>query len=392
MGNAIPGGDSVVQRRPAMRLDFLDALRGLAAAYVVVYHMILISNPNLGVPAWAQLVAMNGGSGVTLFFVISSFSLFYTMPMREKERWPWLSYALHRFFRIAPLFYVLIVLTVIRDHIIFHATHPWWVILSSGTFLFNLIPAQQEGFVWASWTIGVEMLFYVAFPFIYMRTKNLWQAISFLLATMLLWWACDLVLSYLNLSPEAVTSYRQWFFPKFLPEFAFGAIAFFIIQKALPWSHEHQEISSSLGMMLLLAAAFLYLSVLKGAGYFGLPDPRYANALCCLIVVIALALRSVKLLVNRLTRLMGEISYSLYLNHPTLVLLLGPAYKWIYAHAGNLSLAFVACCLLTYGILIPFSMFTYKFIERPGVKLGKRFYASLERRYAVAGPAVSQAR
>jgi peptidoglycan/LPS O-acetylase OafA/YrhL len=375
-----------------MRLDFLDALRGLAAAYVVVYHMILISNPNLVVPAWAHLVAMNGGAGVTLFFVISSFSLFYTMPMRERERWPWLSYALHRFFRIAPLFYVWIVLTIIRDHIVFEATHPWWMILASGSFLFNLLPAQQEGFVWASWTIGVEMLFYVVFPFVYLRTKNVWQAISFLLASMLVWWTCDLVLSYLNFSPEVLASYRQWFFPKFLPEFAFGAIAFFIIQKALPWSHERPEMSSSVGMMLLLAAAFLYLSVLKGTGYFGLPDPRYANALCCLVVVIALALRSAKLLVNRLTRLMGEISYSLYLNHPTLVFLLGPVYKRIYAHAGNLTIAFVACCLLTYAVLIPLSMFTYKFIERPGVKLGKRCYAWIERRYAEAGQVVEQAR
>ncbi|WP_158543458.1 acyltransferase family protein [Dyella solisilvae] len=382
---------SAATSRSAMRLDFLDALRGLAAAYVVVFHMILISNPNLDVPAWGHLVAFNGGTGVTLFFVISSFSLFYTMPAREKERWPWLSYALHRFFRIAPLFYLWIVLTIIRDHYVYQATHTWGMILASGSFLFNFIPMHQEGFVWASWTIGVEMLFYVVFPFVYLRTKNVWQAISFLLASMLVWWACDLVLSYLNISAQALASYRQWFFPKFLPEFAFGAIAFFIVQKALPWSHERPATASSVGMMMLLAAAFMYLSVLDGVGYFGLPDPRYAKALCCFLAVLALSVRPVGLLVNGLTRLMGKVSYSMYLNHPTLVFFLGPVYRWIYGHVGSMSVAFVASCVLTYAILIPLSVLTYNLIERPGMKLGKRCYAWLERRYAVIGPIVQQA-
>jgi peptidoglycan/LPS O-acetylase OafA/YrhL len=392
MSKAVVGEGFTQTSKAAVRLDFLDALRGLAAAYVVIFHMILISDPDLGVPAWAQLIAMNGGSGVILFFVISSFSLFYTMPMRAQERWPWVSYALHRFFRIAPLFYLWIVLTIIRDHIIFQASHPWWMILASGSFVFNVIPMQQEGFVWASWTIGVEMLFYVVFPFVYVRTKNTWQAVSFLLASMLVWWACDLALTYFNLSPQTLASYRQWFFPKFLPEFAFGAIAFFLIKKALPWADKKPEMASPVGTMLLLASAFFYMSVLKGAGNFWLPDHRYAIALCCLVVVVALALRSTGLLVNSLTKLMGQASYSLYLNHPTLVLLLGPAYKWIYAHSSNLSVAFIGSCILTYALLIPFSVLTYKLVERPGMKLGKKCYVWLEKRYTRVEPIIREAR
>ena len=32
------------------RLDFVDSLRGLAAIYVVVYHMVLLPDPNLWYP------------------------------------------------------------------------------------------------------------------------------------------------------------------------------------------------------------------------------------------------------------------------------------------------------------------------------------------------------
>src|SRR5262249_28303269 len=56
-------------RRSMRRLDFVDSLRGLAAIYVVVYHMLLLPAPNLGVPHWAHDVAFSGGTAVTLFFI-----------------------------------------------------------------------------------------------------------------------------------------------------------------------------------------------------------------------------------------------------------------------------------------------------------------------------------
>lgn len=362
------------------RLDFLDAMRGLAAVYVVVYHMIFLSSPNLAVPAWARLVAFNGGAGVILFFVISAFSLFYTMPARLSERRPWLSYALHRLFRIAPLFYVWIVLTIVRDHLVYGASHSWWAIAASGSFLFNFVPGAQEGFVWASWTIGVEMLFYVAFPFIFARVRNLWSALALLVGCILLWMFCQVIIDYLAISPAAAASLRQWSFFRFLPEFSMGVVAYYVIRRALTWSEERPEAARGLGLLLVLLAGYVYIAILQGVGYLGLPDPRYAQAVCCLLVLAGLSLRSVSLLVNRLTVYLGKISYSVYLNHPTLVFFLVPVYKKIYGHTDNVSLAFVSCCLLTYAILIPLSALTYALIERPGIRWGKRCYAWLDSR------------
>lgn len=105
------------------RLEFLDALRGLAAAYVLVYHMLLLPQPNLIAPRWAEKFALNGGTGVTMFFIVSAFSLYYTMPLRLKERNPTFSFYLHRFFRIAPLFYFLIAATLVRDAWAFGVSH-----------------------------------------------------------------------------------------------------------------------------------------------------------------------------------------------------------------------------------------------------------------------------
>lgn len=363
------------------RLDFLDALRGLAACYVVLYHMIYLTNPNLVAPAWAHLWAVNGGTGVTLFFVISAFSLFYTMPARLNERMPWLSYTLHRIFRIAPLFYLWIILTIIRDHVVFHATHPWSEILASTTFVFNLVPQYQQGFVWASWTIGVEMLFYVTFPFIYARVKDLWSAAALVMGCILTWMFCQLVIEYLAIAPATAASLQQWFFPRFMPEFAVGVVAYYLLRKTIPWGDNHPDAARGIGLLLVLVATYLFIAIMRNVGDLGLPDNRYAKAVCCLLVLTGLSLRSVKPLVNKVTVYLGKISYSLYLGQPTLIYLLAPVYKKVYAHAGNLSVAFVVCCLITFTILIPLAALTYQFIERPGIKLGKRCYAWLDSHY-----------
>lgn len=365
------------------RLDFLDALRGLAAVYVIAYHLIYIPSPNLAVPAWARLWAENGGTGVTLFFVISAFSLFYTTPARFKQRLPWVSYAMHRLFRIAPLFYIWIGLTLIRDHLVFGASHPWWEIGTSAAFVFNFIPTHQEGFVWASWTIGVEMLFYVVFPFMYVRVKNVLGAVALAIGCMLAWMFIEVVINYLKISPAASASMHQWFFPRFLPEFSMGAVAYFLLRDHVPKLKRNTLVASALGLFLVLLATYIYIAIMQNMGQLGLPDNRYAKAVCCLLLVIGLSLRTIKALVNKATVFLGKISYSIYLAQPTAILLLEPVYKKIYAASSGdmaVSLAFVGCFLLTLAVVIPFAALTYYLVEKPGIKLGKRCYAWLESR------------
>lgn len=395
MNDVLRGSDAVLPVRDAQpqRLDFLDALRGLAAIYVIAYHLIFIPSPNLAVPAWARLWAANGGTGVTLFFVISAFSLFYTTPARFKQRIPWLSYAMHRFFRIAPLFYIWIVLTIIRDHLIFHAAHPWWEITASGLFIFNFVPLHQEGFVWASWTIGVEMLFYVVFPFLYGRVKNVIGAVALASGCMLVWMFTKVIIEYLAIGHAAAASMDQWFFPRYLPEFAMGAVAYFMLKDHVPRIRQNTQVASALGLLLVLTATYLYVAIMQNTGQLGLPDNRYAKAVCCLLLVVGLSLRALKPLVNRVTVFLGKVSYSVYLAQPTAILLLEPAYRRIYAASGGgmgLSVAFASCFGLTCLVVVPFATVTYYLIEKPGVKLGKRCYAWIEARMVSRAVAVER--
>ena len=74
---------------------------------------------------------------------------------------------------------------------------------------------------------------------------------------------------------------------------------------------------------------------------------------------------------GKTTRYLGKISYSLYLNHTTVVFLLTPVYRWFYSQTPYLTLAMLASVALTFAVTVPLSILTYKLIEAPGIALGK---------------------
>jgi peptidoglycan/LPS O-acetylase OafA/YrhL len=367
------------------RLQFLDTLRGLAAAYVVLYHMVLLPNPGLATPEWATKFAHTGGTGVTLFFIVSAFSLFYTMPFRLAKPRPIFSFYLHRFFRIAPLFYVLIAATLLRDHYLFGASHSVKEILKSVLFVFNFDSLGQQGFVWAGWTIGVEMIFYAIFPLIYFRVKNIYSAVALAVGFLMLWQVFQLSLSYFHVSDIKRESILHWSVVKHLPIFACGAIAFFLMR-----GHLHDEEARDrhdFGVMLLVLGAFAYMALLNGwlPNLWG--DSYYWQGVAYLLLIIGLCFSPLKWVVNSVTAHLGKISYSVYLIHPTVVYLLIPVYRKIYDIVPTTSLAMMACFAVTFSIVILIAELTYRFVEEPGIKLGKKVYeAYIARRKAQLEP------
>lgn len=353
------------------RLDFLDALRGLAAAYVVVYHMILLPNPNLEVPDWAYKVAHAGGTGVMLFFVISAFSLYYTMPLRFKDAHPNLSFYLHRFFRIAPLFYAWIFFTLVRDAWYFSAHHSVAAVLASVTFLFNLTPHGQQGFVWASWTIGIEMMFYLMFPLIYRYITDLWKALALVFGFILVWMAYQVVIPHIY-SGANVDIVKTWTFVRFLPVFALGCVVHFVISRV--HAHGEMEHGKSVGLFMVVASVYCYLALLDGNFNIFFADARVWQGLIYGALVVGLCLNPLKIFVNRFTRYLGKISYSLYLGHTTLVLFLTPVYRAAYSALQNTTLAFLSCYAMTLVLAVGLADLTYRFIEAPGVRYGKVVY------------------
>jgi len=348
------------------RLGFIEALRGLAALYVVMYHVALIPSPPLEVPVWSNRLILTGGSGVTLFFVVSAFTLTMSMHLRSHEPHPTFGFYSRRFFRIVPLFYVWVILSWLRDRFWFGVTQSFGTVMLSLFFGFNLVPGKQEGFVWAGWTLGVEMLFYLVFPLIYRYINDIWKALGFFFATLTLSSVFSyLVTSYLQVDATVLSSFKQFSIFRHLPTFALGIFAYYVFERFI----QNKTLPLSWGLGLLSVSLFGYSALQDGRLQFFFDGISW-QAIIFATALLGLSIFPVGILVNRLTRFYGEISYSLYLNHPTLVFALIPAYRIIYDLPLPLTFKYGACFLLTLTLLSILSYATYHLIEKPGMSLG----------------------
>src|SRR6478609_6857089 len=160
-------------------LPGLHGLRAMAAIMVLLFHLHAI--PHLAVPGLLPWIATHFGLGVHLFFALSAFSLAWANPQAASRPGP---YLVKRFFRIAPLYWLLATLILLVGG---------WPgtgrVLAEYGFAFNFIPGWQGGLVPAGWTVGVEMPFYVLLPLL-LRIRGIGgMALAAILATALSWGA-----------------------------------------------------------------------------------------------------------------------------------------------------------------------------------------------------------
>jgi peptidoglycan/LPS O-acetylase OafA/YrhL len=112
-------------------------------------------------PRLLENILDQGDKGVTLFFVMSAFTLCLSLAKKKQtEVRPVRNYFLRRLFRIVPLYYCAIMAVWLAG------------INSPGTgavvanlfFLHGLSPYWINAVIPGGWSVGVEILFYVFFP------------------------------------------------------------------------------------------------------------------------------------------------------------------------------------------------------------------------------------
>ncbi|MGD0279000.1 MAG: acyltransferase [Smithella sp.] len=361
---------------PYIRLDFLDSLRFFAIVYVVISHLRVIPEPNLMIPEWIAPFIINGGSaGVSLFFVLSAFSLSYSMDARAGEAMLTRRFYIRRFFRIVPLFYLMMLVYWIRDAAIFGLLHPVSEVLVNASLLFNLIPAFITGFVWASWTIGVLILLYLLFPLIHRYIRNLPAALTLFVASILMarGWSF-FVINYGELTgyltPDQMNYVWGFGFLQNLPMFVCGVITYRLFSDY--FIKMTQKARYMAGLLFIMSFLFLYAALLTGRLQNILWETKTWQGICFSLLVLGLGLRPFSFLVNSKTVYLGKASYSMYLFHPILTFTFVPVYYWCYDHLSADLSGFSVSLLITLIPLTVISLISYKYIERPGISWGEK--------------------
>ena len=160
------------------RVRPIDTLRFLATLIVVLFHLraMKVASVDFGI---LNGIIENLGSGVTLFFMISAFSMSFTFSDTLSYR----AFLRKRFIRLVPFFYFVLLTTILIKLFQIRENLDLFEILLNLTFLFNFFNDYQNSLVLAGWTLGLEVWFSVLFPLLVkIRLKSFSLLIFILIA------------------------------------------------------------------------------------------------------------------------------------------------------------------------------------------------------------------
>lgn len=356
-----------------MKIAALQYLRGLAALLVVVAH-----NSSLLKESWVSHIP--GGLGVDIFFVISGFIMtFITYHSAES---PGL-FIIKRFFRIWPVFVVfwlLSYLLVYPERTLQHMACSLYLCLQDYS-----LPAPTFGYsaLGPPWTLTYEVMFYLTFALsmsISYRYRSYVCALFFLAASV----ACQL---YYNghfdfssqASPDVIVTHwwQAWI------KLASNTITFeFIAGMILAELALTQKLPTLTPLSRNLVLLILLLTI-AAAGLIG-PQPLGVSggfwvALSIMTTVILLSYRH-QAPANRTLLFLGDISYSLYLVHYSLMVFVAQRLAEDASSTQRLGMFTLS---ISASIVLAAAMF--KWIEKPSIKVGKAVAGALLKRRAVPG-------
>lgn len=360
-----------------VRYNFIDSLRGWAILGVLLAHVSIVGNTDY--PAWlTNLTYLHvGPRGVQLFFIISALTLCLSWTKRkDKEKSPLRNFYIRRFFRIAPLFYLFILYFLFsKDYFNGNPEHITSAnIFATYLFVNGLVPAWINNIVFGGWTIAVEMMFYLIFPYLVNKIASFKVAIVLTAVSMVLAQGLRLALNSTLFFSTTYPTYTFEFFPTQFPVFLIGIALFWALKSGLNLNNKKFILYAFVILTSLLILQFL----------FGYPiiAGHYIYSIFFGVVAFLLFFRPVKLLVNPLTMHLGKVSYSMYLCHFP-VLLLMQKYGLVNFLPKYPELNFLVQFALLLLISASIATVLYHFIERPGQLLGKKLIDYYEKKETV---------
>ncbi len=203
-GNAEIGPQSST---PApLRLVFIDGVRAIASFWVLLCHCMMWGG-------WYGIPLPNAKVAVDIFMLVSGYLMFHLAEERSAVEPPesavtGFNFWIRRFFRIAPVYYVVLVMVFLLSgpmrhgiEVLQHANLKYWArtqyypipldysfssFVMHVSFLFGLSPDYASSVGLPDWSIGLEMQFYVLFPLLWMAFRWL-RPIGATLAILLVW-------------------------------------------------------------------------------------------------------------------------------------------------------------------------------------------------------------
>ena len=297
-------------------LDWIQLLRGVAALLVVLTHAryALLNTDNFPM---AQQLFMPGAMGVDLFFIISGFIMCHSTAGSDGSFGYVARFAIKRFARVWPVYLVATLLSVFGinggiDY--FHDAanrlafwHSIGMLPANPRYMPYFMLTLQVG-----WTLEFEMYFYLVFAISMLFRRLRWLALgAWILLTVIL-----LPLSQRGFDMDitrdlgSAVGYMSIVTSPFVLEFAAGVLIGWLYRQAWFRIGNRQAAWHAIGLGVAFALWSIYCGAVSthGPTQFGWP-------LALMVLLMALASKTVQIRVPALCIWLGSMSYSLYLTH-----------------------------------------------------------------------------
>lgn len=359
----------------ANKLPFLDGLSGVLAIWVFWGHLSAICGlnvPGLSAP----------GSAVDVFMLLSGFLMVHTTrsTLRAHPDWPHTTrFYIGRWFRIAPLYYALLLVcwwgsawlsaltvpwydTVFGDEAAIHMSKLHGLDSAGGviahlTFVFGLMPSLVSSTLMPDWSLSLEMQFYLVFPLLCLVRFERWGALvplaagSILLGVVAPWWFGRYA------TPGTLAHFTQ---PSLLVLKLHVFLAGMLVAYGLPGMRTS---SADRWRMVVAFACVLPSRPIVWVCFAGM----------CFLLWAPKSLPA-RVLSWRFMRVLGDLSYAVYLSH---LILLAPVLYCLHAWFqvadlgawSRYGITLVACST----VVFPVCWVLHHTIEKPMMSVGARF-------------------
>jgi peptidoglycan/LPS O-acetylase OafA/YrhL len=343
------------RQQPGFSLP-LHALRGLAAVIVLLFH--LQGRVSEAFPGISYFPVFNGSAAVIFFFVLSGLVVGASLAKNGLTQGSLALYFHRRVFRIMPL--MVCTVTIGGLYLLFIDPYQYYSLNPKEYGDFSLLKfiAGYVGYSLKAnppiWSIYVELIASLLIPLMLLfgsKTSHIALALG----------AC-ILLSLIPLN--------------FKHHWNFYIFSFYAGLSVLLWGARLTSAMRSLAAPLfwlviaLLVAGFYLARPMTGAGYGDLWIV-YWETLCITPVVgiIYYSPERFRWLEGRLFRFLGDVSYSLYLTHSILLVILLNLVTSLMGTSAIAALTYVIAAIIS---SLAIAQLSYRAIEMEGVRLGER--------------------
>lgn len=341
--------------RPASRFGYLDSLRFMAAAVVVIQHLTDHRGDFLG----RNLAPFGiGHAGVVIFFCISGF----VVPLSVSGRMNLTSFMVRRMFRLYPLylaalgFLILLSVTGLLTHWQFMLTAGWRDWIANLLLVQDFVGARP--FLGVSWTLIIEIMWYTLFGVsVTLFGKRAGDVLDVLMPVALF------ILAAASLLLEARI-------PLGRPLMLYATVFGYQCYRHAMGETSRQRFGLSLAVFLatVLVCTYVGFAVFHHAvmSFTQTLGPWLAGVAIFVAVVFVPRLREQPLLASGWMPRLGTYSYSIYLLHPIAI-----AFATSYAE-GPFRIP------LALALLVPIAWVGFNHVETPAIAMGRKYGRTID--------------